>query len=1495
MGATLARWAVRNPHALGVVAIVVGILAALTGDRLPTDLLPRLRSPSVQVLTLHPGMPAELMERDVSSPLQRSIARASALTRHESRSLTGVSVVRGTFAAGTDPQVALSQVAALSLGDASLLPPGTTPPMVMPYEPTTAGPLVLVTLSSAVLDEGELHQLADRELRSALQDIEGVIAPAVHGGRPRRVVFHLDRSQLEVRGLTPLDVVAALRRFHVLVPMGSARLGDMDYQVHARGLVRDVADLNRLPVRVDRDGTTVHLRDIGRAEDAGLDQTNVVRVDGRRQIYIPVFRQPGTSAVQTVSRIQERLAAIRDLMPPDVELRMVMDETLFIREAIGVLLLEAVLGAVLAALMVWLLLRSWRAMVITVAVVPLAGLSACLLLSFTGHTLDAMTVGGLALAVGLVIDHAIVVLENIVRRREQGLPLQRAVVEGTSEVAGPVVTITASVLVVMLPVLSMHGVVGDLFLPFALALSLALVASALAALTVVPSLAARLLPAVVAPLVAPADRAVDSSEPVPAMAWTVRGQGRLREGYLRLLISLMQRRLLLASVAVILLLGSALLAWQYLEAEMFPRIDDGRFTVRMRAPTGTRIERTEELVAEVEDEVASLLSRGALQTVISDIGVLNDWPAAFSPNSGPMDAFIAVELAPDHRGQLLQHVRLLREELPRRFPGVELTFETSGMLARAFRDGQPSPINVQLRVANARSLAPARDLALELVERLRAVPGTADVRLAQRLDYPQLVIELDRQKVVALGLSVEKVARNAVTALSSSIDLPGAFWLDPRSGDRHRIAARFSGEETASLEALEAIPVSALSSGEAVLLKTVAEIRRTAAPAETRLVNGERVLDVLCDVRDGDLLGVGRAVEALVAELGAKAPPGCRLELAGEIVAMRTAFAALGRGLALAILGVYLMLVVHFRSFTLPLAMVLMVPFGLAGVALALLVTGTGLSVPALMGVIMVVGISIAFGVLMVDFAEQAMVGQDASPWEAAMNAAAARLRPVLMTTGAVLLALLPMAVADGVNAPLARAVIGGLLFQMAMVLLVLPVVYEALRRRFLPVGVAPLLVEGVTFVENRPPPSGTARGAQAGRVSTILLVVLGVLAASVPHVAAAQGEAEAAAPARAVVVVRAKQRDMARRLLVSADLQAWEEVDLHAKVSGYVREVLFDRGDRVTKGQVLVVVSSPEVEADLVRARAEVAVADAGVEVAEAERAQAASEATLAATLSGRARARHEKGLVTSEEVQEMRARATASQKAYEAASAKVRAATARVAVARADLARCQARIGYLEVRAPFDGVVVSRAVATGSFVRSADEAGAGPVGHLVSDERLRVVFDVPAQDALMLSAGSGDAEDASRGNRVRIHLGSSGGTLEGQVSRIAGSLDRRSRTVRCEVDVSNGDRRLRPGMFVRVEVELELRSDVLSVPVRALVHDRRRSHVFVVREGHARLVAIEVGIDDGQWVEVIDGLARGEPVVVAGQDGLRDGAKVDPSLSPQDKAGDGATDQPR
>lgn len=1045
----LVRFALRNPHAVIVAALLFLVAGAVSLTQIPVDILPIFKSPGIIVMTFYSGMPTNTIDSTITSRMERWCGQATGVTKVESKSMTGISIVRLYFRDDVDPAAALAEVNSLALNTLQTLPPGTLPPIVRPFDPTATLPLCMLSVSSpdGRLGEAQLQDLARIDLRNQLGGLPGAVAPTAFGGRERAVMVYVRPYDMEARQVSALDIVRSLRNYNAMLAAGTSKFGNEEVQLDSNALLLNVEDFNEVPIKVLGD-KQVYLKDIGEARDASRIQTALVRINGSPQVYVPVYRQQGASSVAVVDSVKAALPLMKERAPAGVELDVVMDQSVYVRNAIKSLVEEGILGALLAAAMILIFLGDFRSTVIATLSIPLAVLAAVAALLASGNTINAMTLGGLALAIGPLVDNAIVVLENTHRHLGMGKRPDQAAADGAGEVALPAVVATLATIIVLVPLALMPGIGRFLFRPLALAVAFAMIVSLFLALTFVPSRCAAWLRA----------HEHHSGDTPYTGGWLQRLLHpierlllTLTRRYEPLLETALRRRGLVLAGVTVLFFGAVALV-PVIGRDFFPKVDSGQLTVFFRCPTGMKIERTNDRLAKFEGFLREVIPPADVRMIVSEVGIANNWSAAYTPNSGPQDAVIKIQLTDTRSLTSQRYAYLLRQEFERRqqadpdFADLRVSFDTGGMVSAALNYGATSPIEIQVIGGSTQQ---ANTKAREIRDRVKPIRGTADVRILQRFDYPQMLIEIDRKKANQLGLDVYEVFQTVTTALNSSVTVDRNFWIDPKSSNQYSIGVQYHEDLETSLQEVRNITLKAPRTGEVVNLGTVVQFRRQdSAPAEATHDNLAGVVSVLVNTEGRDLGGVASDIRRQLKDLSL--PKGVVLRMSGEYERMNESFGNLGIGLALASILVYLLMVALFRSYLSPLIIMFAVPLGLIGVLVTLFVTHTTLNVQSLMGVIFLVGIVVANSTLLVDFAnKQCALG--APVHKAITTAAAIRLRPIIMTSLATVLALLPMAIGLGkgseANMPLGRAVVGGLLAGTTLNLFVVPILYTLLNR----------------------------------------------------------------------------------------------------------------------------------------------------------------------------------------------------------------------------------------------------------------------------------------------------------------------------------------------------------------------------------------------------------------------------------------------------------------
>jgi HAE1 family hydrophobic/amphiphilic exporter-1 len=1036
----LIRFSIRNPYAVLAAAIGMSLLGFAVLPSIPIDILPDFKSPVVVSFFSYPGLPTVEMENSVTSRVERALTLAGGIEHQESRTLPGAAVIKIFFHPGTNPSSAMNDIVNLEASDMFHLPPGMEYPFTLRSEPANL-PVVLAAISGEGLSETELYKIGYYAVRNKMGGLRGVQIPHPFGGKFRQMMVYVDPNRLRAYGLSAKDVVDALGKSNLVMAAGTVKLGVTEYQVHPINTLPTTADIEAVPIAV-RGGSPIFIRDVGYAKDDAAIQYNIVRVNGERSVYCPLLREPGENTIAVVDRIYEGIATeipkmkARGDIPEAAEITLVSDQSSYIRNAMRNLLYEVGLGALLVTLVVVAFLRQWLPTVAIVLVIFLSILIGALGFSFSGQTINVMTLGGIALAVGTVVDAGIVVVENVIRHLRMGKSPVEAAQDGAAEVAMPVLSGTITTLAVFIPAIFLTGMIKFLFEPLAIASTLTIGVSYVIAMTVVPAFCARCL----------REKSARASHAHPEVAIP-----EPRGVYANSLGAAINARWLVIAGMAVLVVGSLALL-PGIGSELFPDVDAGTFELRMRTVPGTRLEETENVVARVEQAIQRVIPPEEIDTVIANIGMPVGKGAGFSTvlssNSGPDSAFLVVTLKQHgRRASTHEYVARLRRLLKEEFPQEQFLFVTGGIVNAALNEGIPAPISIQV---SGGTLAKCRATAEVVVEKVKGIPGAADVQIAQALDYPQLDIQVDRTRAKYLGLDQDEVAKTILTTLSSSVGYASTIWVDPATGTDFFMGVQYATNEVNSLDEIRNIPLSLQGPDGPVTipLSNIAEVRRVNIPAEVSHYNIGRVYDVYVNVAGRDVGSVAADVDRVLA--GIPQESGIALKVRGPVATMKSGVRLLGFGLVTAAILVYLVMMAQFRSLVDPLIIMLAVPLGITGVLGMLFVTGTTINIQSLMGTLMMIGVVVNNSILLVEFANTLRErGYDTR--RAAITAAQIRLRPILMTSLTLVASMLPLSIhlAPGGEAmiPLARALIGGMVVSTLLTLFLVPCVYTLVKR----------------------------------------------------------------------------------------------------------------------------------------------------------------------------------------------------------------------------------------------------------------------------------------------------------------------------------------------------------------------------------------------------------------------------------------------------------------
>ena len=1043
----IVRFALRFPHTFYVVAALILFLGIAAIRSMPTDIFPEIRIPVVTVIWSYTGLSTPEMEQRVSTYSQYSIsANVNGIKNMEAQTFNGLSIQKIYFQPDVNLDLAISQIVAATNAIRALMPPGIQPPIVVQFNASSV-PVLQLSLNSDNLNEQQLYDFGIYKVRQQLAPVPGVTLPTPAGGKYRQIMVDIDPEKLLSRGLTPLDIVNAVNTQNLTLPSGTAKIGDTQYTVRTNATPASINDLNMMPVKFVN-GATIFLKDVAQVRDGYLVQQNIVREDGHRSVLLSVIKNGNASTLAVVNGVKQALGAIRAAAPPGLKISELFDQSVFVTNSVDGVLREGAIAAGLTALMILVFLGSWRSTLVVMISIPLAILSSLVVLYFLGETLNTMTLGGLALAVGILVDDSTVTIENTHRLwTEEGKPLAYATLHGAAEIAMPTLVSTLAISCVFTSVVFLDGPAKYLFTPLGLAVVFAMLASYGLSRTLTPITIGLLLKG---------EKRHHVGDGAPAgffsriSAAFERGFERLRDGYSKLLTALLHQQVIVPVVVLLMLsLGAVMLT--LVGRDFFPLIDGGQIQLHVRAPAGTRIESTEAIFQAVEDKIREVIPEKDRSLIVDNIGLpARAYNLAFADGStiGVNDGIIQVALKDGHR-PTADYIRKLRQVLPKAFPEDTFYFQAADIVTQILNFGLPAQIDVRTVGYDPNNLAVAK----QLRQRLAAIPGVVDAHLQQEVDAPAFYAQIDRTRAAQLGLNASTVATNINVSLSSSEQVSPNFWTDPTSGIPYYLAVQTPDYKVNSLNALANTPVSTslAVSGQVVpgMLSNVATFKRDSVPTNANQTNIQPVFDIYASVQGRDLGGVAADIHKVTTELQKQLKPGNSIQVVGQIQSMNNSFRNLGIGLLFAAVFVYLLMVVNYQTFGDPFVVILALPATLCGIVTMLFVTGTTLNVPSLMGAIMAVGVASANSILLVTFArEQQLKGHTA--FEAALSAGRTRIRPVLMTAAAMIVGMIPMAIGgagEEQNAALARAVIGGLLFATPTTLLIVPYLFAMLRK----------------------------------------------------------------------------------------------------------------------------------------------------------------------------------------------------------------------------------------------------------------------------------------------------------------------------------------------------------------------------------------------------------------------------------------------------------------
>jgi CzcA family heavy metal efflux pump len=1033
--------ALRRPYTFIVMALVIIILTPITILRTPTDIFPSIDIPVVSVVWFYSGLsPLDMADRIVANSERGITTTVNDIEHMESQSVYGLGVIKVFFRPGTNVQGAIAQITAIAQTTVRSLPPGTTPPLIISYSASTT-PIIQLGLSSKTLPEQQLFDLGQNFLRNFLATVPGAATPYPYGGKIRQIQVDLDLPQLQSYGLSPNDIVNAVNAQNIILPTGTVKLGPLEYNVEMNGTPQTIAELNDLPVKTVN-GSTLYMRDVAHIRDGFAPQTNIVRQDGNRGALMSIYKNGNASTLEIVKGVKNIVLQAAQALPPELKITSLFDQSLFVRASIEGVLREGLIAAALTAVMILIFLGDWRPTIVISISIPLSIFVSIIVLSAIGQTINIMTLGGLALAVGILVDDATVEIENIERNLAMGKEMKQAILDGAQQIAVPAFVSTLSICIVFVPMFFLTGVAKFLFVPLAEAVSFAMLASYLLSRTLIPTLVMYIM----------RGHEHRAETPKSYLGRFQRGFERkfedFRRGYEQLLETTLEHR----GVFVLCFLAFCLLSlglYSFLGEDFFPQVDAGLLRLHVRARPGLRVEETARLIDQVEGTLREEIPHGELQTILDNIGLPNSGiNQSYSSNGtiGTSDAEILIALDPEHHSPTAGLVRHLREALPRRFPGVEFFFQPADIVTQILNFGLPAPLDVQVVGTD---MGTSYAIAQQIANKMRHIPGAADVHVQQLLSLPTLHLDIDRTRVGQVGLSARDVAQSVLVSLSGSFQTSPNFWLNPRNEVTYQVAVQSPQYRMISMQDLMTIPVTSQQGPQ--LLSNLVQLSPVARPATVNHYNVQPVVDVYASTQDRDLGAVAADTDRVLRTFDGKLPRGTHIVVRGQVATMRSSFFGLAVGLVGAILLVYLLIVINFQSWLDPFIIIAALPGALAGICWFLLLTRTTLSVPSLTGAVMCMGVATANSILMVSFARE-QLDEGIPAVQAAVAAGYTRMRPVLMTALAMIIGMVPMALGFGEggeqNAPLGRAVIGGLLFATVATLFFVPSVFAIFHSR---------------------------------------------------------------------------------------------------------------------------------------------------------------------------------------------------------------------------------------------------------------------------------------------------------------------------------------------------------------------------------------------------------------------------------------------------------------
>lgn len=1446
----LIRTALRQP--ISIVVVVIGILffSILSIRSIPVDIFPNLDLPTIYVVQPYGGMAPDQMDGFIATRYQDHFLYVSGIRDVDVKTIQGLSLIKLSFYPGTDMAQAAAEVANNVSRAKAYMPEGTVPPQVVRFDASSV-PIGQMVFESASRSLNEIQDFASSRVRPMFSRIEGVSSPPPFGGNQRTIVIRVDPERIRSYHMTPEEVIKSIIANNQPSPAGNIRMGDKTLMTPVNSLIKKPEDFLNIPIRIGA-GPTVFIRDVGVVEDGADVTVSYALINGRRAVYIPVVKKSDASTLDVVNNIRAALPQLRNAVPEDVKISYEFDQSVYVTNSLKSLITEGILGALLTGLMVLLFLRDWRSVIIVIVTIPISILSAVILMNLFGQTINIMTLSGLALAIGVLVDQATVTIENIHQHQEMGKPKEQAIWDACKEIAFPEFLILLAILAVFAPSFVMSGIPRSMFLPLSLAVGFAMIASFLLSQTLVPVLSNWLLkdhPHHEAPTLALDSQEVDDViEEGAHPSLPPAGFEKFKLKYLNALGGIMSKRWIVPvylAGTIALIIGGFLL----IGTDILPKANSHQFQMRMRVPDGTRVERTEEATLKMLNLIKSEVGKDHVEissayvgTVPSSYGTSN----IFVFNSGPHEAVLQVSLKEDFPVRMDALKEKLRARIGKEIPNLAISFEPIELVDKIMSQGASTPIEVSVA---AKDVEEAGRFARKIRKEMQQIAFLRDVQIAQPLAYPILDVKIDRERAGQLGITSTQVARSMVAATSSSRFTDKNLWLDDAKGLAYQVQVQIPEYQMTSVEDIGTIPLKTGVTNP--LLADVATFSEKTAPGEYDRAGPNRLVTVTANIHKKDLGAATTAVQQAIKNAG-EPPRGVIVELKGQTELLTETLSSLQTGLLIAVVIMFLLLAATYQSFKLSLVVLSTIPAVVVGSIGLLLLTGATLNLQSYMGLIMSVGVSVANAILMVTNAENLRLKlQDAH--KAVTLAAGSRIRPILMTSIAMIAGMIPMASGLGEGgdqiAPLGQAVIGGLIASTLASLLILPAVFTLVQRK--------ASVNSVSLDPEDPESNFFRKKLQTSlsmntlkSILILLTVAAGMMACHTEAETSEKHEQKAPAAEPVVELAYVKSMKPAKQIALPGELKPWNKVSIHPKVKGFVRAVNVDRGSIVKKGQVLAQLEAPEIISELSQAKAQLIAAEAALhEITTRYQATALTYSRLMRT-------NRTEGAVSLNELDLAKARATTDSSAMAVAKGNVQAAKSFMET-KTELSR------YLTVTAPFDGIITERNISPGALV-GPGEGGAKPLFILEDNTKLRLTLAIPENMSSAIP-NKGEVSFTVPASPEKIY--------KATYARSSRTLSEENRSMITEFDVNNRSNELKAGMYAQVQLNTERSGNTLFVPVTAVVNSSEQ--VFVIRDKakKAEWVPVKRGVVVDTLVEVFGDLHDGEAIVKKASEEYRNG----------------------